>query len=190
MNTNHMDSNQMQEQEIDLIELFYKLLAHWRWFLLAAVVALTGAYIYVHVTTPVYQATASVVIKDSEGSNKAIDELFQKVAPSSLTSANTQIEDEMEILRSRSILLQVINELNLHTKYKVKDGLFYNETTMPPIIASMDKASMDTLSGTLLIQVEKAGERYTVSSALDDICVTEIFTGFPAFVETPAGRCT
>ena len=45
---------------------------------------------------------------------------------------------------------------------------------MPPIIASMDKASMDTLSGTLLIQVEKAGERYTVSSALDDICVTEI----------------
>ena len=35
MNTNHMDSNQMQEQEIDLIELFYKLLAHWRWFLLA-----------------------------------------------------------------------------------------------------------------------------------------------------------
>ncbi|MFR5758679.1 MAG: hypothetical protein ACLUE2_12060 [Bacteroides cellulosilyticus] len=96
----------------------------------------------------------------------------------------------MEILRSRSILLQVINELNLHTKYKVKDGLFYNETTIPPIIASMDKASMDTLSGTLLIQVEKAGERYTVSSALDDICVTETFTGFPAFVETPAGRCT
>lgn len=38
--------------------------------------------------------------------------------------------------------------------------------------------------------MEKAGERYTVSSALDDICVTETFTGFPAFVETPAGRCT
>ena len=37
MNTNQTDTNQMQEQEIDLIELFYKLLAHWRWFLLAAV---------------------------------------------------------------------------------------------------------------------------------------------------------
>jgi len=51
MNTNHTDTNQMQEQEIDLIELFYKLLAHWRWFLLAAVVALAGAYIYVHVAS-------------------------------------------------------------------------------------------------------------------------------------------
>ena len=28
MNTNQTDTNQMQEQEIDLIELFYKLLAH------------------------------------------------------------------------------------------------------------------------------------------------------------------
>lgn len=86
MNTNHTDTNQMQEQEIDLIELFYKLLAHWRWFLLAAVVALVGAYIYVHVATPIYQATASVVIKDSEGSNKAIVSYFRKslLLPSAL----------------------------------------------------------------------------------------------------------
>lgn len=180
----------MQEQEIDLIELFYKLLAHWRWFLLTGVVALIGAYIYVHATTPVYQASASVVIKDSDGSDKAIDELFQKVAPASLASSNTQIEDEMEILRSRSILLQVVNELNLHTKYKVKDGLFYNEMSAPPISAALDEVSMDTLHGALLIQIEKAGERYAVSSAVDDVCVTETFAGFPAFIETPAGRCT
>lgn len=180
----------MQEQEIDLIEIFYKLLAHWRWFLIAAIVALAGAYIYVHVTTSIYQASASVVIKDSEGSNKAIDELFQKVAPASLSSSNTQIEDEMEILRSRSILEQVVNELELHTKYKVKNGLFYSETTTPVISVSLERASVDTLRGTLLVQVEKMGEHYAVSSAVNDICVTETFTGFPAFIETPAGRCT
>lgn len=190
MDAQHIDNNQTQEQEIDLIDLFYKLLAHWRWFLLAGVVAFVGAYIYVHVTTPIYQASVSVVIKDSEGSDKAIDELFQKVAPTSLASSNMQIEDEMEILRSRSILLQVINELNLHTKYKIKDGLFYSETMAPPISATLDKESMDTLRGALLIQVEKTGERYAVSSAMNDVCGTETFTGFPAFVETPAGRCT
>lgn len=190
MDTQRTDNNQMQEQEIDLIELFYKLLSHWRWFLIAAAAALIGAYIYLHVTTSVYQASASVVIKDSEGNGKGIDDLFQKVAPASLASANTQIEDEMEILRSRSILLQVINELNLYTKYKVKNGLFYDESPTPPISATLDKASMDTLHGTILIQVEKSGERYAVSSALNDVCLTETFTGFPAFINTPAGRCT
>lgn len=188
MNTQHAENNQMQEQEIDLIELFYKLISHWRWFLMAGAVALVAAYIYVHITTPIYQASASVVIKDSEGSDKAIDDLFQKVAPSSLSSSSTQIEDEMEILRSRSILLQVINELNLHTKYKVKKGLFYEETLTPPISATLDRA--DTLQGTLLIQVEKSGERYTVGSAMNDVCLTETITGFPAFIDTPAGRCT
>ena len=64
------NEQKQQEQEIDLIELFYKVIVHWRWFLIAIAVALTGAYIYVHITTPVYQASASVVIKDSEGSDK------------------------------------------------------------------------------------------------------------------------
>ncbi len=190
MDARHTDTNQPQEQEIDLIELLYKLLAHWRWFVLASTVVLAGAYIYVHLTTPIYQASASVVIKDSDGSDKAVDELFQKVAPASLSSSNTQIEDEMEILRSRSILLQVINELNLHTKYKVEDGLFYNETTTPPFSATLDKEAMDTLSNTLLIQIEKTGKHYVVSSAMNDVCLTETFTDFPAFIQTPAGRCT
>lgn len=190
MDTQRTDNNQIQEQEIDLIELFYKLLAHWNWFLLATVIALAGAYIYVHVTMPVYQASASVIIKDSEGGNKVIDELFQNIVSNPLAASHTEIEDEMEILRSRSILLQVIDELNLHTKYKVKNGLFYDETIVPPLHAELDKASMDTLPGTLLLQIEKNGNRYTVSSAVNDICVTEDFTGFPAFISTPAGRCT
>lgn len=190
MDTLHTDNNPTQEQEVDLIETFYKLLAHWQWFVVAAVVALAGAYLYVCITVPVYQASASVVIKDSEGSDKAIDELFQKALPSSLSSANMQIEDEMEILRSRSVLLQVVNEMNLHTKYKVKNGLFYNETLSSPIIATLQQESMDTLRATLLIQIEKDGERYQTSSTMKDICLEDTFTGFPAFIETPAGRCT
>lgn len=189
MDTQRTENNQIQEQEIDLIELFCKLISHWKWFLIAGVAALAAAYIYVHVTTPIYQASASAVIKDSEGSDKAIDDLFQKMAPASLSSSSMQIEDEMEILRSRSILLQVINELNLFTKYRVKKGLFYEETLTPPISITLDKVSLDTLQGTLLIQVEKSGERYTVGSALNDVCTTETITGFPAFINTPAGRC-
>ena len=44
------NEQKQQEQEIDLIELFYKIIVHWRWFLIAIAVALTGAYIYVPVS--------------------------------------------------------------------------------------------------------------------------------------------
>lgn len=184
------NEQKQQEQEIDLIELFYKVIVHWRWFLIAIAVALTGAYIYVHITTPVYQASASVVIKDSEGSDKAINDLFNQVSPSNMAATNTQIEDELEILRSRSILLQVINELNMHTTYRIKEGLGYTETTTPPISVTLEKAAMDTLQEALLIQIEKMGDHYEARSALHDICLTESFTTFPATIKTLAGLCT
>ncbi len=184
------NEQKQQEQEIDLIELFYKIIVHWRWLLIAIAVALTGAYIYVHITTPVYQASASVVIKDSEGSDKAINDLFNQVSPSNMAATNTQIEDELEILRSRSILLQVINELNMHTSYRIKEGLGYTETTTPPISVTLEKAAMDTLQEALLIQIEKMGDHYEARSALHDICLTESFTTFPATIKTLAGLCT
>ena len=184
------NEQKQQEQEIDLIELFYKIIVHWRWFLIAIAVALTGAYIYVHITTPVYQASASVVIKDSEGSDKAINDLFNQVSPSNMAATNTQIEDELEILRSRSILLQVINELNMHTSYRIKEGLGYTETTTPPISVTLEKAAMDTLQEALLIQIEKMGDHYEARSALHDICLKESFTTFPATIKTLAGLCT
>ena len=184
------NEQKQQEQEIDLIELFYKVIVHWRWFLIAIAVALAGAYIYVHITTPVYQASASVVIKDSEGSDKAINDLFNQVSPSNMAATNTQIEDELEILRSRSILLQVINELNMHTTYRIKEGLGYTETTTPPISVTLEKAAMDTLQEALLIQIEKMGDHYEARSALHDICLTESFTTFPATIKTLAGLCT
>ena len=34
------NEQKQQEQEIDLIELFYKIIVHWRWFLIAIAVAL------------------------------------------------------------------------------------------------------------------------------------------------------
>ena len=111
----------MQEQEIDLIELFYKLLIHWKWFAVTVPFALFIALIYVNLSIPIYKASASIIIKDSDTKDKMLDELFSTNSPA-LSAAGTQMEDEMEIMRSRSILSQVVDELNLHTIYKVKKG--------------------------------------------------------------------
>ena len=99
-----MTNDPVQEQEIDLIELFYKLLARWKWFVASLILALAAAFIYVHLVTPVYQTSASIVIKETENQNKVVDELFA-MANTQLPNTGTQIDDEMEILRSRSTLL-------------------------------------------------------------------------------------
>lgn len=178
-----------EEQEIDLIELFQKLLSHWKWFIISLTIALTGAFLYLQFSIPVYQTTASIVIKDTENQNKAIDELFA-MTNTQLPNMGTQIEDEIEILRSRSILLQIIDELHLYTSYKVKKGIRYTEDTEPALEVSLDKSTIENLSGTLSLQIEKQEEQYNVWIAQNDVCREETITSFPALIETPAGKLT
>lgn len=178
-----------QEQEIDLIELLYKLLIHWRWFAVAVPFALFIALIYVNLSVPVYKASASIIIKDSDNKDKMPDELFATNNPV-LSVAGTQMEDEMEIMRSRSVLSQVVNELNLHTIYKVKKGGRYLEVILCPLRATLDKAAMDTLSGTLSIEIERTSSGFEVHSSQANKQQVATFTGFPAFIDTPAGVLT
>ena len=179
----------MQEQEIDLIELFYKLLIHWKWFAVTVPFALFIALIYVNLSIPVYKASASIIIKDSDTKDKMLDELFSTNSPA-LSAAGTQMEDEMEIMRSRSILSQVVDELNLHTIYKVKKGGRYLEEVYCPLRATLDKEAMDTLSSTLSIEIERTESGFEVRSEQANKQQTTTFTGFPAFIDTPAGRLT
>ena len=90
-----MTNDPVQEQEIDLIEFFYKLLARWKWFVASLILALAAAFIYVHLVTPVYQASASIVIKETENQNKVVDELF--------AMANTPWQKVRQLLYSDSL---------------------------------------------------------------------------------------
>ena len=56
-----------QEEEIDLREELEKYLRYWPWFIIGVVLCLISAFIYLHFTTPVYNTTASIIIKDEEG---------------------------------------------------------------------------------------------------------------------------
>lgn len=65
-----------------------------------------------------------------------------------MAATNTQIEDELKCWRSRSILLQVINELDMHTNYRIKrkDSRIYGDHH-PSISVTLEKAAMDTSTG-------------------------------------------
>ena len=55
-----------EDKEIDIQELLFKYLIHWPWFVGAVIVCLISAYIYLYVATPVYNISATVLIKDDK----------------------------------------------------------------------------------------------------------------------------
>ncbi|HAK80814.1 MAG TPA: capsular biosynthesis protein, partial [Runella sp.] len=105
---------QEKEEDFNLKLFLLKYLRYWYWFVITLAVALCGAFFYLQLTTPIFKATASILIKDEKkgmgGGNEMLKEL-------DLFNGNKIVENEMEVLKSRSLMEKVIDNLNLSVSY-------------------------------------------------------------------------
>jgi tyrosine-protein kinase Etk/Wzc len=100
-----------EDEESLLQQLASKYLPYWPWFLLAFIVAVGGAFIYLKFATPLYEAKAAILIKDETKGN----EESKMAASLNLISSNVIVENEVEVLQSYSLMHKVVNALNLYT---------------------------------------------------------------------------
>ena len=97
-----------EEKEDTLMHQFVsKYLPYWPLFVLASLLALVPAYIYIRYATPVYEADATIIIKDEKKGNeesKLVESLDQ-------ISSKKIVENEIEILQSRRLMENVVRTL-------------------------------------------------------------------------------
>lgn len=112
----------VDEEKIDFQEVLFKYLIHWPWFLGAIIVCLIGAWIYLHTATPVYNISATVLIKDDKkGGSAGMASELENLGLNGLMSSSQNIDNEMEVLRSKTIAKEVVVDLNLYISYKDED---------------------------------------------------------------------
>ena len=68
MKENSYDNNmsELDEEKVNYQELLFRYIIHWPWFVTSVLVCLIGAWVYLHFQTPVYQVSASIMIKDDK----------------------------------------------------------------------------------------------------------------------------
>ena len=95
------------EQEIALSEIFYKFLPYWPFFLLLVLLSISCAWIYLRYKMPVYQTTATLLIKDDKSSTPAteLQDAFD------MFGAKKNVENEVEVLQSKTLMKQVVENL-------------------------------------------------------------------------------
>lgn len=108
-----------ENQEIDLRAWVLRILKNWYWFLLSCVVCgAIGAYKY-FTTTKKYHVDASIMLRDDEEDAPK----FQLVSSLMGMSPGKNVDDEIALLTSRDILVQIVKELDLHTEYRILDEM-------------------------------------------------------------------
>jgi tyrosine-protein kinase Etk/Wzc len=125
-----MSQNQsqfQQEEEINLREELEKYLRYWPWFLISALLCLVVAFFYLRYSTPVYQTTATIIIKD-EKKGGAMSELaaFEELGLFNGMGSNS-LENEMGILRSKQLMTDVAKQLDLNIRFFVEGNVQTSE---------------------------------------------------------------
>ncbi len=84
---------------------------HWKWFLLCGMIALILAYINLRYTIPEYAVQSQIQIVQEKNASEGMN-VFQDL--NILGGSSKQVEDEIEILASRSNFIEVVKELGLN----------------------------------------------------------------------------
>ena len=86
----------------------------WYWFLISPILSVLLGLAFLRYKTPRYIITASLLVQDdSRGSDFQDTALLEQLG---LPDATSSVENEIEILRSRTLLSQVIGDLHLTTQ--------------------------------------------------------------------------
>ena len=66
------DLYEEKEEKIDFHALLFRYVIRWPWFVASVIICLAGAWLHLRQTTPVYNISASVIIKDDKKGGKDI----------------------------------------------------------------------------------------------------------------------
>jgi len=108
-NINSNFHNDNKEDSYDLLKEFYKYFFFWKYFLLSLIIFLFIAFVANRYTPKIYESSAKIQILDKKQNN-----LEMPTAEDLFSNSKINLENEMEIIKSSSIINQVIKNLNLN----------------------------------------------------------------------------
>ncbi|EEY95099.1 polysaccharide biosynthesis tyrosine autokinase [Acinetobacter johnsonii] len=114
------------EDTIDLKELFFSLIAQWKLIALCILLSLICALLYLRATPDTYSVDALVQVEENKGASAALlGDL------SSMVEQKQPAQAEIEILKSRLVLGNVIQHLNLDLKISGTQNSFTDRLLSP-----------------------------------------------------------
>lgn len=181
--------NELDEEKVNYQELLFKYIIHWPWFVASVLACLVGAWMYLHFQTPVYQVSASIMIKDDKknGSGNAAD--IESLGLGGMITSAQSIDNEIEVLRSKTILKEVINNLELYITYYDEDEFPKKELyKTSPVVVNLTAQEADNLSDVAFVNMKLAPEGgLDVNLRVGVNDYNKHFDKLPAVLPTDAG---
>lgn len=150
------------EVHIDLKQIISKFTDKWKWFVVGISICLVFAYLYTRYTPPMYQVSSRLLINDEAkgGPGAAVAGLMDL---SGLMGGSNSVENEIEILKSRFLVEQVVKDMDLNVVYNLKGKIGTREVYQPTFRLHVERSG-DTIQYTQLELEKFTNDNVKVSS--------------------------
>lgn len=198
-----MESIQENEEKssFDFATIYTALILNWKWFVLSLIICMGAAHIYLRYATPIYQSAAKLLIKDDEGSGSSFKGSNSIMSATNLgiISNSNGIDNEMEILKSRTLAQQTVYDLKLYVNYrhegKLKDHVLYGDQE---VNIDMDLEHLKKLNAPMNLKITREGRNYHVTGSYyvpidnnsfkpEAVNIDKTFSALPATIGTRVG---
>ena len=154
------EKSSLNYQDVIRIAVLY-----WKWFLLSVIICVGIAAVYLRYTTPVYQATTKMLIKNDD--NNARSRTGSRIAQAAnlgFMEASDGFDNEMEIITSRLLAEQAARDLKLYTTYyikgKIKAQIAYHNN---PVNVDVDPTHLEMLKAPVKLTIKYENGQYNVT---------------------------
>lgn len=198
-----MESIQENEEKssFDFATIYTALILNWKWFVLSLIICMGAAHIYLRYATPIYQSAAKLLIKDDEGSGSSFKggNSIMSATNLGIISNSNGIDNEMEILKSRTLAQQTVYDLKLYVNYrhegKLKDHILYGDQE---VNIDMDLEHLKKLNAPMNLKITREGRNYHVTGSYnvpidnnsfnpEAVNIDKTFSALPATIGTRVG---
>lgn len=182
----------MEDEEtsgFDYKTFLVKLLMYWPWIAGCVIAALVGAFFYLKTQTPLYTVSSSVLIKNE--SSKSGNSGASLADLGFVTSSTQNFDNELEILRSRTLLKKVVTSLDLYIDYTLPGSFRPTELyKQSPVKVWITPEEADRLGSAKVDLHFKQNQLYEVTITHNAQEWKKVIEKLPAVFSTPAGVFT
>ena len=182
----------MEDEEtsgFDYKTFLVKLLMYWPWITGCVLAALVGAFFYLKTQTPLYTVSSSVLIKNE--SSKSGNNGASLADLGFVTSSTQNFDNELEILRSRTLLKKVVTSLDLYIDYTLPGSFRPTELyKQSPVKVWITPEEADRLGSAKVDLHFKQNQLYEVTITHNAQDWKKVIEKLPAVFSTPAGVFT
>jgi len=180
LNTTNIDS-------INLREIAIKYLLKWHWFLISVVVCFIIAYFYLKITNDQFDVQTTILLRKDKSSSGLLD-MSMLEGLGGMTGSSKEVEDEMQVLTSKTLMTNVIKTLGIETEYYEKKGLRYDEIyPLTPLRLIVPQLFNDTVKQQVFLKLSRKEDSYRVNFKFGKFSKDYLISDLSKTINTPMG---